>query len=310
MNEAVAWGDYERVTSLLEEGAPTDNTDCHNRTPIDWIVAGSKDPGELVYTLLHKTSSENVVAAANKLFEFYQTWDEYYNPEEHNFSVYMLCKYTARPPTDGKFPRLIFALLCMCRSGVNVCKLIEDIVELVVESVRSVGEDEEELDQDVISPVGAIRIFHILTHIRPLYFHNETMIPQILHDTSMEPDMEGLANEMMCIVNQVPRLTVICIAHVRHLLSDPQMSILKTVTALKNTIPPKVTALLTLDNLFSGEATLDKYEQTYDYVCGNDSADEISENTIHFEDNVFYRSWPLRWHRLQQFTNGAYKEYV
>ena len=88
MNEAVAWGDYERVMSLLEEGAPTDNTDYHNRTPIDWIVTGSKYPRNMVYTLLDKTSSEKVVEEANKTFEFYQTMnDEHYNLE-HNVAVY------------------------------------------------------------------------------------------------------------------------------------------------------------------------------------------------------------------------------
>ena len=210
MNEAAAWGAYERVTSLLEEGAPTNNTDYHNRTPIDWIVTGSKYPGNMVYTLLDKTSSETVVRAANKLLEFYQTIaDDHYNPEEHNVAVYMLYKYTARPPTDDEFPRSSFIPLCMCWSGVNDCKLIQNIVERVVESVRS-GMDG---NQGKISLVGAVRIFHIITHIRPLYFRNETMLPQILHDTSMV-----LANEMMCIVKRVPRLTVICIARVRHLL--------------------------------------------------------------------------------------------
>ena len=56
MNEAAAWGDYERVTSLLEEGAPTNNTDYHNRTPIDWIVTWGKDAGKLGYSILDKTS--------------------------------------------------------------------------------------------------------------------------------------------------------------------------------------------------------------------------------------------------------------
>ena len=253
------------MTSLLEEGASTNNTDCHNRTPIDWIATGSKNPGNIVYTLLEKTSSEKVVREANKLLEFYQTRIVLvYYP-----AVYMLYKYTARPPTDSKVPRSSFALLCICRAGLSDCKLIENIVERVVKSVRS----GKARNQGVISPVGAIRIFHILTHIRPLYFHNETMLPQILQDTSMEPDMEVLANEMMCIVKQIPRLSVICIARVRHLLymSDPHISILRTVAALKNVIPSQITALLTLDNLFSGEVTLDNYEQTYDYVCGKDS---------------------------------------
>ena len=88
----------------------------------------------------------------------------------------MLYKYTARPPTDGEVPLSIFALLCMCRAGLSDWQWIEDIIERVVELVRS----GKAIYQNVISPVGAIRIFHILTHIRPLYFHNETMLPQIL----------------------------------------------------------------------------------------------------------------------------------
>ena len=180
--------------------------------------------------------------------------------------IYQLSRYLTLNPAnfaDHK-TEMVFLRLCVCRAGQNDLELVHGIVQRVVASVRSE-------DQDVISPVGAIRIFHILTHIRPLYFNNETTkVSDILQEDKCGPGLQELVCWVKGTNGMVPSLGSFCIACVRNKIHDshPHMSVVQPLKFLAGFVSPKTIAILRLDHIFGCKAKQSNMGETYSFVTG------------------------------------------
>ena len=270
MNEAVAWGDYKRVTSLLEEGAPTYNTDNHNRTPIDWFISGATvtiKSLHLLDRLLHTELMTTPVADTGLMTSTWFTRQavvKSYISEGYTGVIYIISKYLS---VCG-MTNCIFTQLCVCRAGLNYSELVQSIVERVVTCVRYTV---RALDRDVISLVGAIRIFHILTHIRPLYFHNETQIIHELLEETNNVAKHKLVCSLVEIVSATPSLRTLCISTIRSRMSEccpSGVSVIYRMRLLAGVIPGTTVAELCLDHCFGGEIKPSNWSHSYDFVCG------------------------------------------